>query len=40
MKLKRLLIAGAAVVLVLFCYSLLRGPEGRLKLPAALMLLW
>ncbi len=34
MKLKRLLIAGAAVVLVLFCYSLLRGPEGRLKLPA------
>ena len=34
MKLKRLLIAGAAVVLVLFCYFLLRGPEGRLKLPA------
>jgi hypothetical protein len=34
MKPKRLLIAGAAVVLVLFCYFLLRGPEGRLKLPA------
>jgi hypothetical protein len=34
MKLKRFLIAGAAVVLVLFCYFLLQGPEGRLKLPA------
>ena len=34
MKLKRLSIAGAAVVLALLCYFLLRGPEGRLKLPA------
>ncbi|MGO8930730.1 MAG: RCC1 domain-containing protein [Limisphaerales bacterium] len=34
MKPKRLLIAGAAAALFLSCYFLLRGPEGRLKLPA------
>ena len=33
MKLIRLLLVGAAVVLVLFCYFTLREPEGRLKLP-------
>ena len=34
MKLKRLLIAGAAALLIYLAYQLLRGPEGRLKLPA------
>jgi Regulator of chromosome condensation (RCC1) repeat len=34
MKIQRLLIAGAAAALFLSCYFLLRGPQGRLKLPA------
>lgn len=34
MKPKRLLIAGVAAALFLSCYFLLRGPQGRLKLPA------
>src|SRR5437867_2494152 len=36
MKPKRLLFAGTGVALVLFSWFVLRGPEGRLKLPAGL----